>query len=226
MLPTPSRKTHLNHKIDIFLGHTNCVSMAAWDMGKHVSCNEQTIGFQGQHQDKQRINYKKEGDGFQADCICKNGYTYSFYFHNVAAPKKYLKRKCSPLHSRVLFLFDQLPCKNIIIRLDNLYISAQFCREALTGKNHVMVHGVCRREGHGISPCVLQKEVKKNEQASVRGRTRAAVLEGDPDCADLVAFSVYDTKSVHFLSTVCTSLCWKEKTKWIYDKDAGINVVM
>jgi hypothetical protein len=25
---------------------------------------------------------------------------------------------------------------------------------------------------------------------------------------------------------VCTSLCWKEKTKWIYDKDAGINVVM
>ncbi len=52
------------------------------------------------------------------------------------------------------------------------------------------------------------------------------MLEGDPDCADLVAFSVYDTKPVHFLSTACTSMCWNEKTKWVYDKDAGINNVM
>jgi hypothetical protein len=89
-----------------------------------------------------------------------------------------------------------------------------------------MVHGVCRKEGRGISPCVLQKEVKKNEHAAVRGRTKAAVLEGDPDCADLMAFSVYDMKPVHFLSTVCTSLCWKEKTKRVYDKDAGVNVMM
>jgi len=49
-------------------------------MGRSVSCDEQTIGFQGRHQDKQRISYKKEGDGFQADCICENGYTYTFYF--------------------------------------------------------------------------------------------------------------------------------------------------
>ncbi len=111
MLPNPSRKTHPNHKIDNFLSHVNRVSMEAWDVGKHLSCDEQTIGFQGRHQDKQRISYKKEGDGFQADCICENGYTYSFYFRNVAAPKKYLKKKCSPLHARVLFMFDQLPCK-------------------------------------------------------------------------------------------------------------------
>jgi hypothetical protein len=80
MLPTPSRKTHPNHKIDNFLSHVNRVSMEAWDMGRSVSCDEQTIGFQGRHQDKQRISYKKEGDGFQADCICENGYTYTFYF--------------------------------------------------------------------------------------------------------------------------------------------------
>jgi len=226
MLPTPSRKTHPNHKVDNFLGHVNRVSMDAWDIGRHVSCDEQTIGFQGQHQDKQRINYKKEGDGFQADCICEKGFTYTFYYRNVSAPKKYLKRKCSPLHSRVLFMFDQLPCKNVIVGLDNLYISARFCREALIGKNKVMVHGVCRKEGRGIPPCVLQKEVKRAEQAAVRGKTKAAVLEGDPDCTDLVAFSVYDTKPVHFLSTACTTLQWKEITKKVYDKDAGMNVAM
>jgi len=73
MLPTPSKKTHPNHKIDNFLSHVNHVSMEARDVGKHLSCDEQTIGFQGRHQDKQRIRYKKVGDGFQADCICENG---------------------------------------------------------------------------------------------------------------------------------------------------------
>jgi hypothetical protein len=40
MLPTPSRKTHPNHKIDNFLDHINRVSMEAWDLGKHLSCDE------------------------------------------------------------------------------------------------------------------------------------------------------------------------------------------
>jgi hypothetical protein len=60
----------------------------------------------------------------------------------------------------------------------------------------------------------------------VRGTTKAAVLEGDPECKDLVAFSVYDTKLVHFLSTACTLLSWKEKTKSVFDKNAGINVAL
>ena len=89
-----------------------------------------------------------------------------------------------------------------------------------------MVHGVCRKEGRGIPSCVLQKEVKKAEQAAVRGQTKAAVLEDDPECPNLVAFSVYDTKPVHFLSTACTSVTWKEKTKRVYDKDSGVNVAM
>jgi hypothetical protein len=224
MLPTPSKKSHPNHKIDKFLSHINRMSMMAWDMGSHASCDEQLIGFQGHCQDKMRIKYKKEGDGFQAECICENGYTYSFYSCNLPAPKKYLQCKCSPIHARVLFLFDQLPCKNVVVGLDNLYVSKQFCREALIGKSHVMVHGVCRKEGHDIPSCVLQKEVKKAEQAAMRGQTKAAVLEGDPP--DLVAFSVYDTKPAQFLSTACTSLAWKEKTKRVYDKDSGVTVAL
>jgi hypothetical protein len=101
MLPTPSKKTHPNHKIDKFLSHVNRTSMMAWDLGSHASRDEQTIGFQGHHQEKMRINYKKEGDGFQADCICENGYTYSFYFCNVPAPKKYMWQ-CVPVQLNVV----------------------------------------------------------------------------------------------------------------------------
>ncbi len=157
MLPIPPRKSHPNHKIDKFMGHLNRVSMDAWDMGKHVSCDEQTIGFQSQHQDKQMINYNRR-DGFQADCICENRFTYSFYVCNVAAPKKASNKNVSRLIHESFFCLT----------------------------SSLMVHGVYRKEGYGIPPCILQKDIKKNEQASVRGRIKAAVLEGDPDCADLV----------------------------------------
>jgi hypothetical protein len=70
------------------------------------------------------------------------------------------------------------------------------------------------------------KRGKRNERAAVRGKTKAAVLEGDPDCKDLVAFNVYDTKPVHFLSTACTSLSLKKKSKRGFDRDAGINAAL
>jgi hypothetical protein len=54
-----------------------------------------------------------------------------------------------------------------------------------------------------IPACILQDEVKKAEKAAVRERTKAAVFEGDPECTDLVACIVYDTKPVHLLSTAC-----------------------
>jgi len=123
-------------------------------------------------------------------------------------------------------LFTQLPCNNNVVGLDSLCILARFAREAITGKNKVMVHGVCRKEACQIPACVFQKEVKKNEQAAVRGKTKAAVLEGHPECKEMVAFSVYDTKPVHFLSTTCTNMCWKEIWMKVYDKDSGINVVI
>ena len=55
---------------------------------KAVLSYPQTVGFQGRHRDKQRITYKKEGDGFLADCICSDGYTYAFHFHHQPASKQ------------------------------------------------------------------------------------------------------------------------------------------
>jgi hypothetical protein len=70
--------------------------MAAWDCGANLSGDEQTIGFKGNHADKQRVNYKHEGDGFLTDALCDRGYIYCFFFHNVPVPKWYIDRRNSP----------------------------------------------------------------------------------------------------------------------------------
>jgi hypothetical protein len=51
-----------------------------------ASVDEMTIGFQGSHKDKRRITYKAEGDGFQCDALCQEGYCYQHYFRNDPAP--------------------------------------------------------------------------------------------------------------------------------------------
>lgn len=215
----PSTKTHPNFKIDLFLQHIMKVSIDAWDMGEVLSCDEQDIGFTGRHQDKQRVNYKDEGDGFLTDSLCQDGYTYSFYFRNMPAPKKYLDKGFSPTHSRVLFLFDTLKDKNHVVGLDNLFMSAKLAYGAYTGKNQVKIHGVVRKTHRGVPTCVFQETKKNpNEAALVRGTIKAAVLEGDPKCPDVCVLSFYDSKDVYLMSTACSTLKWVEKERRVFDK--------
>jgi hypothetical protein len=54
---------------------------------------------------------------------------------------------------------------------------------------------------------------------SVRGTVKAAVLLGDPHCPALLATSVYDTKPVHFLSTVCENIKWMVKERQVFNVD-------
>jgi len=216
----PSTKTHPNFKIDPFLFHMQKVSMQAWEMGEVASCDEQDVGFTGRHQDKQRINYKDEGDGFLADSICQDGYTWNFYFRNVPPPKHYVDKGYSPTHARVLFLFDSLEKKNHIVGLDNLFMSAKLAWGAYTGKNQVMIHGVVRKTGRGVPGCVLQETRKNpNEAALVRGTIKAAVLEGDPKCPNVCVLSFYDNKDVYIMSTSCTEMKWVEKTPKVFHKE-------
>ena len=100
--------------------------MEAWICGVDISIDEQTIKFQGRHVDKLQITYKREGDGFQCDALCDNGYTYAFQFRNEAAPTNYLQQGLSPLHARVMGLFDNLSTHYHRCGLDNLYNSARF----------------------------------------------------------------------------------------------------
>ena len=74
-------------EIDSLLKQILKISQSAIHIGKHISIDEEDIGFQGRHKDKQRITFKKVGDGFLVYALCADGYTYSFYFRNQVAPQ-------------------------------------------------------------------------------------------------------------------------------------------
>jgi len=194
----------------------------SWQCGVDLALDEQTIGFQGHHADKQRITYKKEGDGFQCDALCDDGYTYSVYFRNEPPPPKC--NHLSPLHARSLWLFDQLTDHYHHVWVDNLYMSAKFAKTAFNLDNKVMTAGVARTKDRGVPRCVIQEPVKKkSELTTTRGLVKAAVLKGGDNCPDLVSISIMDNKPVHFITMVAESLQWIEKTRQVWNKTAGRN---
>ena len=48
----PNRKDHPMYKVDSISKHTQVISMRAWRLGRDLSGDEQTIGFQGKYKDK------------------------------------------------------------------------------------------------------------------------------------------------------------------------------
>jgi Transposase IS4 len=227
MKPAPTRKENPLHKVNSFLRWIQQVSQAAWKIGRNLSGDEQTIGFQGNHSDKRRITYKAEGDGFQCDAICDRGFTYNFYFRNMPPPPNYVQQGWSPLHARMLSLFDCFDEKYHRVWMDNLYLSAKFCKGCYNHASKVLIAGVARKSGRGIPDCVIQEEVKnKKDITKVRGTIKAAVLKGDRDCPDLIALSMYDSKPVNFLSMVAEEIKWIECKKKVYCKDTGKNETM
>lgn len=64
-------------------------------LGVSASVDEMIIGFQGNHQDKLRINYKTVKDIFKTDVLAQKRYTCQFFMHNDLPPEKY--KQYSPL---------------------------------------------------------------------------------------------------------------------------------
>ena len=74
--------------------------------------------------------------------------------------------------------------------------------------------------GRDTADHVNQDEVTAQKDISKeRNTTKAAVLRDNPECPDLVAVAVYDTKPVHFLSMICDSIKWVLKTQKVYSKN-------
>ena len=159
----PDREKDPNFKVGPIIKHKLKVSKEAIHLRSRLSCDEQTVGFQGTHKDKQRITYKKEGDGFLADCLCSYGYTYAFHFRHVPGSQR-LTQTCSPLHARVLGLISHLPHKNYTLGMDNLYMSAKLCRLTLSMPQKVMCHGVTRPSLRGVPQNVKQTEVSRKKE--------------------------------------------------------------
>ena len=55
----------------------------------------------------------------------------------------------------------------------------------------------------------------------VRGTVKAVILEGDDNCPNLLASSVYDIKPVHYLSMCTEKLHWTEVRKNVFNVDSG-----
>jgi hypothetical protein len=113
----------------------------------------------GHHADKIRITFKRAGDGFMCDALCDDGFTYSIYFRNEPPPPKYTAMGLSPLHGRVMWLFDQLKDHGHRCRVDNLYMSCRFAKFCYNHENKILLEGVARK-GRGIPQIVVQEEVK------------------------------------------------------------------
>ena len=63
--------------------------MEAWIFTVDFSADEQTVGFQDNHTNKLRITDKAEVGGFQCDALFRDGCTFTFYFCNQPASKKF-----------------------------------------------------------------------------------------------------------------------------------------
>ena len=87
----PDRKTNPFHKVNSFLKWMKQICVYAWRAGLHLAGDEQTLSFQGMHQDKLRITFKQADDGCQCDAIYDQGYTITFYFRNTPLPLKYTR---------------------------------------------------------------------------------------------------------------------------------------
>jgi len=219
---TPNRKVQPLHKVHRIVNWINYIGPMVMLLGEHAAVDEQTIGFQGRHGDKMRITFKRAGDGFQCDVLCENGFTFAAYFRNVPPPDKYIKQGLSPLHARVMWLFDKLEDACHRVWMDNLYLSATFCKAAYNHPKKVLIAGVTRKGGRGLPILVLQQEVEnKKLQMEVRGTVKVSVLQGDAKCPSLVAASVYDTKPVHFLSMICESIQWIAKERSVFNVDTN-----
>ena len=74
---------------------------------KHLTGDNQSLSFKGQHVDKIRINFKKSGDEFQDDTLCDD-----------IEPNKIISNKVSPP-----FAFTCLICLAVLKQSDIMYES-------------------------------------------------------------------------------------------------------
>eukprot|EP00978_Attheya_sp_CCMP212_P020173 scaffold57390_cov45-Attheya_sp.AAC.1 len=82
--------------------------------------------------------------------------------------------------------------------------------------------------GRGLPSHVLQKEVKSRaSQDAMRGAVKVALLKNDPEeVPNVIACSIYDTKPVHFSTTVAPKVDWivKERKVWSEAKLSNVHI--
>ena len=77
--PSYDRDSFPNWKVRPLLQWINLIGPIAWSLGRNISVDEMTMRMKGTHRDILRITYKNEGDGFQSDALCQEGFCYQHF---------------------------------------------------------------------------------------------------------------------------------------------------
>ena len=126
--------------------------------GRDLSLDEETQSFKGRDSKVTRIKFKKEGDGYQADVLCEDGYTYTFWFRCDLPPRP-VPKDVSDRDDRCSWLAEQLPGQWYRIWMDNLFTSWKF-GEMLTVRQ-CLFGGTCQTaDWRGLHSAVVQSEVR------------------------------------------------------------------
>jgi len=181
---------------------------SGWRPGKSLSLDEETAGCKARCALVTRIktSQKKEGDGFQADAICEDGYTITFHFRCDVLPCPQQK-DVSPRDTRCAWLVDQLPGCWYHLWMDNLYTSWKF-GEMLAARQ-CLYGGTMRNEDwRGIHKAVIQKTVTKvAELEKAKGTLLASVrAQGMPKGCEVICTSFYDDAPFMMMSNIVDSV--------------------
>ncbi|KAK3274750.1 hypothetical protein CYMTET_17076 [Cymbomonas tetramitiformis] len=197
-------------KVQNIVDHLVENSKLNWLPGRHLSKDEIDIGFQGRCALKDKIKYKDEGDGFLADCIADHGYMFTCHFRHDPCPT--VETNASPLHNRCLYLAEQVSTDWNTIWFDNLFTSKKFLQWLYSRKK--LGCGVCRASGRGLPACVVQDVVTRKAELEATVGTIKVARSFD---FTTLAFSIYDSKPVHLMSTHHSAIKVIPKTRKVWD---------
>ena len=197
------------YKLEPLLSYVRYKWKRGWRPGKNVALDEMTIGFKGRCAMVTRIKYKKEGDGFQCDCICEDGYCYTFWFRCDVPPRP-APDDVSARDNRCLWLVEQLPGMWYNLWMDNLFTSFKFGK--MLADRQCLFGGTCQTvDWRGLHSKVVQKEEKTAKgKAEKRGTILASYRsDGLPANCEIICTSYYDEESdkpFHMMSNIIESV--------------------
>jgi hypothetical protein len=124
------------HKIRRMLEMLKASCKRCWNLNQAISVDEMDIAFQGMHRNKERITYKRAGDGFLVYALCDtNGYVFDY---NIKFDPQWCRNNngLSATFSAVIELLKSVPATNEWhhVYVDNLYGNVALAEECYRRK--------------------------------------------------------------------------------------------
>ena len=172
-----------NFKLFQFFEWLQYIWKVCWELGPTVSANEQTCSMQGQSIYKTWCGKNKRiGDRIQTDAIADDGYTWDFYFRNEPIPKIWLDMGLSPMHGRLLHMFENFRDNHHCVNMDNLFNSFLFMIATANFRTKLKNQGMLQKSVQEAPPCIMQEEVKWKAAKSICG----TVKDGSPQGQSMI----------------------------------------